>query len=96
MPDLRAQASLQPDAEAQQTIQVSTLPEAERLMVGLIRECRTHRLAITPDTLLRAARNNDLEEIPDIATVLELLGALELRGAIHRETGTVTLSCRLI
>lgn len=96
MPDLRAQASLQPDAEAQQTIQVSTLSEAERLMVGLIRECRTHRLAITPDTLLRAARNNDLEGIPDIATVLELLGALELRGAIHRKTGTVTLSCRLI
>lgn len=93
MPDLRTQSQ---SSERTAPIRVDNLPEMERMMVALIRECRKQRIAVTPDTLLRVAREQAPDDIPNIGTVLELLGALELRGAIHRDTGTITLSSHIV
>lgn len=92
VPDLRESA----DAEAPlPPIDVSTLPEPQRLMVGLIRECRKRHLIVTPDALLKVARELADDEIPDIGTVLSLLGALELKGVIDRKADAASLSSRV-
>nr|WP_170114978.1 DNA-processing protein DprA [Bifidobacterium callitrichidarum] len=92
VPDLREPA----DAEMQlPPIDVSTLPEPQRLMVGLIRECRRRHLIVTPDALLKVAHELADDEIPDIGTVLSLLGALELKGVVDRKADAAALSSRV-
>ena len=93
MPDLRAPSESQEDAEPR--IDPNTLPEPQREMVGLIRECRRRHLIVTPDALLRVARELHNDEIPNIGTVLELLGALELKGVVARQADGVMLSDRV-
>ena len=46
-----------PEKEAQQRIIIAKLPEMERTLVALIRECRKRHLIVTPDALLRGARD---------------------------------------
>ena len=67
----------------------------ERTLVALIRECRKRHLIVTPDALLRVARETVPDEIPNIGTILELLGALELKGVIERDAGMLKLSSRV-
>lgn len=93
MPDLRTPSESQEDAEPR--IDPNTLPEPQREMVGLIRECRRRHLIVTPDALLRVARELHNDEIPNIGTVLELLGALELKGVVTRQADGVMLSDRV-
>lgn len=81
--------------EAQQRIIIAKLPEMERTLVALIRECRKRHLIVTPDALLRVARETVPDEIPNIGTILELLGALELKGVIERDAGILKLSSRV-
>ncbi len=84
-----------PEKEAQQRIIIAKLPEMERTLVALIRECRKRHLIVTPDALLRVARETVPDEIPNIGTILELLGALELKGVIERDAGILKLSSRV-
>ena len=84
-----------PEKEAQQRIIIAKLPEMERTLVALIRECRKRHLIVTPDALLRVARETVPDEIPNIGTILELLGALELKGVIERDAGMLKLSSRV-
>lgn len=95
MPDLRVKPKPDPEKEAQQRIIIAKLPEMERTLVALIRECRKRHLIVTPDALLRVARETVPDEIPNIGTILELLGALELRGVIERDAGILKLSSRV-
>lgn len=95
MPDLRVKPKPDPEKEAQQRIIIAKLPEMERTLVALIRECRKRHLIVTPDALLRVARETVPDEIPNIGTILELLGALELKGVIERDAGILKLSSRV-
>ena len=95
MPDLRVKPKPDPEKEAQQRIIIAKLPEMERTLVALIRECRKRHLIVTPDALLRVARETVPDEIPNIGTILELLGALELKGVIERDAGMLKLSSRV-
>jgi DNA processing protein len=91
MPDLRDSLTPVPPP-----IKVSALPEMQRMMIGLIRECRGRHLLVTPDALLHVARETAPDEIPNIGSVLGLLGALELNGVVEREAGVLKLSDRLV
>lgn len=55
----------------------------ERTLVALFVNAVNDTL-VTPDALLRVARETVPDEIPNIGTILELLGALELKGVIER------------
>lgn len=90
-PDLRT--SSQEEYHAKRAcIRVGELPETQRMMVALIRECNKRHLIATPDTLLQVARTSAPDDIPDIATVLELLGIMELNGIVERKADALVLS----
>ncbi|MBT1175143.1 DNA-protecting protein DprA [Bifidobacterium sp. LC6] len=72
-------------------IKVSDLPETQRIMVALIRECKKRHLITTPDALLRVAQSKAPDEIPDIRAVLELLGTMELNGIVERKADAMVL-----
>lgn len=93
MPDLRTKPA--GDAESKPKILIRELPEMERTMVALIQECHKRHLVATPDALLHVARKTVPDEIPDIGTVLELIGVLELKGVIVREAEALILSDRV-
>ncbi|WP_417852201.1 DNA-processing protein DprA [Bifidobacterium olomucense] len=90
MPDLRETSRGQ--AQQQAEIKVRDLPETDQLMVALMRKCSNKHLNVTPDALLREARQFAPDDIPDISAVLELLGGLELRGVVERKAGIFKLS----
>ncbi|KAB7788524.1 DNA-processing protein DprA [Bifidobacterium cebidarum] len=90
MPDLRNQPSAA-DGKAQ-VIKLSNLPESQRLMAALIRECNKRHLITTPDALLRMAKTSAPDDITNIATVLEILGTMELAGIVTRKADAMVLS----
>ncbi|PJM79785.1 DNA-processing protein DprA [Bifidobacterium scaligerum] len=90
MPDLRETSRGQTQQQAE--IKVRDLPEMDQLMVALMRKCSNKHLNVTPDALLREARQFAPDDIPDISAVLELLGGLELRGIVERKAGIFKLS----
>lgn len=91
MPDLRAPSETN-RVLRRAPIRISDLPETQRMMVSLIRECNKRHLVTTPDALLRVARTIAADDIPDIATVLELLGTMELNGIVERKADAMVLS----
>ncbi|MBT1163540.1 DNA-processing protein DprA [Bifidobacterium felsineum] len=90
IPDLRDQPS--PVNGKTQAIKLSDLPESQRLMAALIQECNKRHLITTPDALLRMAKTSAPDDITNIATVLEILGTMELAGIVTRKADAMVLS----
>lgn len=79
-------------ADGPRSIHLNALPEPQRVLASLIKECHRRHLIATPDALLKMARQQAPNEISDIGTVLELVGAMELSGIIRRQADEVVFS----
>ena len=84
MPDLR---QTQPN-----TLPAHRFTESQRMIIALIKAAKHRRLPATTDNLLALSHELAPHEIPDIGTLLGLLGELELQGAVTRKAGSVLLS----
>ena len=95
MPDLRVKPKPDPEKEAQQRIIIAKLPEMERTLVALIRECRND-ISSSPRTHYCVWRERRYPtRFPISAPYLSYSAHWELKGVIERDAGILKLSSRV-